>query len=301
MKKLSLAIVLILGLIGVWWYSSHSAPKPGEAEITNAELKNIPSPEEILANDYEKIAKNLKPENIEGDEWKQINNYSLTPEKLVTKDSAATYFKTAQVNIPDIYSCLKKDYCGMTTRNDNDAYFDDQATPAHIMINRNLKIMKESLRKDVALKSQVDWDVLNDLASSGNELLAVEALDIIREFDSESVKTDDLIKLTSDYKGTAKADALVRISKKTGASDKLLVSREIQNIFADENSDKDTVISILEQVKEMSVPEDEIVRILRNLCHYKEFDKDDEIKEKNWLMIKSKAKKIYPEFEKICN
>jgi hypothetical protein len=295
MKKISLTLVIVLGLIGVWWLTSHSAPKQGAVE--NLESTTVPSPEEILANDYEKIAINLKPENISGDEWKQINTYSLKPEKLVTKESAAVYFKTAQANIPDIYSCLKKDFCGMTTRNDNDAYFDDQATPAHILINRNLKIMKESLRKDIALKSQVDWDVLNDLASTGNELLAVEALDIIREFDSESVKTDDLIKLTSDYKGTAKADALARIAKKNGTSDKLLVSREVQNVFADENSDNDTVISVLEQLKNMNFSQDELSRILRNLCRYK----DNEAEERNWLMVKSQAKKIYPEFEKLCN
>lgn len=295
MKKISLTLVIVLGLIGVWWLTSHSAPKQGAVE--NLESTTVPSPEEILANDYEKIAINLKPENISGDEWKQINTYSLKPEKLVTKESAAVYFKTAQANIPDIYSCLKKDFCGMTTRNDNDAYFDDQATPAHILINRNLKIMKESLRKDIALKSQIDWDVLNDLASTGNELLAVEALDIIREFDSESVKTDDLIKLTSDYKGTAKADALARIAKKNGTSDKLLVSREVQNVFADENSDNDTVISVLEQLKNMNFSQDELPRILRNLCRYK----DNEAEERNWLMVKSQAKKIYPEFEKLCN
>lgn len=295
MKKIILAFVCIIGLIGVWWLTSHSAPN--KVETTEAEEKSIPSPEEILANDYEKIARNLKPENIEGDEWKQINTYSLTPEKIVTKDSAAAYFKTAQSNIPDIYSCLKKDFCGMTTRNENDAYFDDQATPAHILINRNLKIMKESLRKDIALKSQVDWELLQDLASSGNELLSVEALDIIREFDSESVKTDDLIKLTSDYKGTAKADALVRIAKKNGTSDKLLVSREIQNVFADTNSDNDTVISVLEQMKSMNFSQDALSRILRNLCRYKE----DPAEERNWLMIKSQAKKVYPDFEKLCN
>ena len=295
MKKISLTLVIVLGLIGVWWLTSHSAPKQGAVEIQ--ESTTVPSPEEILANDYEKIAINLKPENISGDEWKQINTYSLKPEKLVTMESAAVYFNTAQAQIPDIYSCLKKDFCGMTTRNDNDAYFDDQATPAHILINRNLKIMKESLRKDIALKSQVDWDVLNDLASTGNELLAVEALDIIREFDSESVKTDDLIKLTSDYKGTAKADALARIAKKNGTSDKLLVSREVQNVFADENSDNDTVISVLEQLKNMNFSQDELPRILRNLCRYK----DNEAEERNWLMVKSQAKKIYPEFEKLCN
>ena len=183
----------------------------------------------------------------------------------------------------------------MTTRNDNDAYFDDQATPAHILINRSLLIMKESLRKDINLKSQVDWEILQELASSGNELLAVEALDIIREFDSESMKTDDLIKLSSDYKGSAKADALVRIAKKKNPTDKLLVASEIEEVFA--SSDNDTVISVLEQMKQMNFSQNELSRILRNLCRYK----GDPEEERNWLMVKSLATKIYSDFEKLCN
>ncbi len=291
MKKIILSIVIVLGLIGVWWFTSHSAP----SGVISTTEESIPSPEKILANDFEKITRNLKPENMTGQEWGLINTYSLPPEKIVKKETAAAFFKSANGNLPDIYSCLKKDFCGMTTRNENDAYFDDQATPAHILINRNLKIIKESLRKDIELKSQVDWDLMNALASSGNELLAVEALDIIREFDSESVKTDDLIKLTSDYKGTAKADALVRIAKKNGTSDKLLVASEIEEVFA--NGDNDTVISVLEQVGKMNFSQNDLSRLLRNLCRYK----DNEAEERNWLMIKSQAKKLYSDFEQICN
>ena len=291
MKKILLVLVFILGLSGVWWITSHSTPSLTEGDTT----EKLPSPEQILANDYEKIARNLKPENISGNEWGLINNYSLPVEKVVTKESAGSFFKTAQANIPDIYSCLKKDFCGMTTRNDNDAYFNDQATPAHILINRNLKIMKESLRKDITLQSQVDWELLQDLAASGSEMLSVEALDIIREFDSESVKTDELIKLTSDYKGTAKADALLRISKNNGSADKMLLASEIEEVFA--SADNDTVISVLQQLKQMSFSETELSRLLRNLCRYK----DNPEEERNWLMIKSQAKKLYPNFEKICN
>ncbi len=272
--------------------TSHSVPQKGE---TVAEGKALPTPEEIVASDYEKIAVHLKPENTAGDEWKQINNYAATPEKLVSKDSAAGYFKTAQSNIPDIYSCLKKDFCGMTTRNEDDAYFDDQKTPAHILINRNLKIMKEALRKDISLKSQVDWELMQTLAAEGSEMLSVEALDIIREFDSDSVKTDELIKLTSDYKGTAKADALERISKKEGASDKLLLASEVEETFA--TGDADTVISVLEKVKNMNFKQTDLPKVLRNLCVYK----DNPEQERNWKMIKYQATKVYSDFEKICN
>ncbi|MBC7427150.1 MAG: hypothetical protein H7336_00975 [Bacteriovorax sp.] len=291
MKKLILALFIVSGLIGVWWISSRSAP----SKISEEKSGRVATPEQILANDYEKIAKNLKPENISGDEWKQINTYSLAPEKIVTKVSAPVYFKTAQNNIPDIFSCLKRDFCGMTTRNDNDSYFDDQKTPAHILINRNLQVMKESLKQDPLLKSQVDWELMQELAASGSEMLAVEALDIIRQYDAEGMKTDELLKLSDNYRGEAQAEAIERISKKNSPSDKLLVSNKIQDIF--ESSDNDTVISVLDKVKGMNYTNTELSHILINLCRYK----NDVNEVRNWRMIKSKANKIFSDFEKLCN
>ena len=183
----------------------------------------------------------------------------------------------------------------MEVRNEDDAYFDDQATPAHILINRNLKILKESLRKDESLKLKINWELMQELASEASELLSIEALDIIREFDTNAFKTADLIKFSSDYTGTTKADALARIASKNNASDKLLVADEIKNTFA--SSDNNTVISVLEKVSEMSFSKTEKAKILINLCHYK----DNPEEERNWKMIRYQATKIYPEFEKLCN
>lgn len=292
MKKTLLALLIVIGVAGVWW-SQTSHPVPS-SQITETE-NSSKTPDEILASDMEKITRNLRPENIQGQEWEQINTYSLAPEKIVSKDNAHSFFKVTQNNIPDMYACLKKDFCGMTTRGEDDAYFDDQRTPAHILINRNLKVMKEALRKDSSLKSQVDWEMLHELASSEAEMIQVEALDILREFDSETMKTEDLIKLTEDYQGSAKADALVRISKSGNSADKRLVANELQEVFA--MADANTVISVLENMKQMALKTVEVNRVVKNLCRFK--DNADEAH--NWTMIKYEAKKLTSEFDKICN
>ncbi len=295
MKKVLLPLLIVIVVAGAWWNfsprSSFTAPEV-TSEVTPAPTP-MKSPEEIVAADYEKIAKHLSARNTSGDEWKQINNYSLTPEALVTNANAKTYFKTAQSNVPDIFSCLKKDFCGMETRGEDDAYFDDQKTPAHILLNRNLKIMKESLKKDGSLKSEVDWDLMKELATSGSDMLSVEALDIIREFDSESMKTDELIKMTQDLQGQAKADALLRLSKKSNSTDKILLASEIEEIFA--QKDGNTVISVLEKLRNMSLGAN-ASRILFHLCRFKENED-----KQNWPTIKFLASKVNNEFEKNCN
>lgn len=293
MKKVLLPLLIVIVVAGAWWnYSPRSSfTAPGETpDASHAPMK---SPEEIVAGDYEKIAKNLSAKNTSGEEWKQINNYSLTPEALVTNGNAKTFFKTAQSNVPDIFSCLKKDFCGMETRNENDAYFDDQKTPAHILLNRNLKIMKQSLRVDGSLKSEVDWELMKELATSGSDMLSVEALDIIREFDSESIKTDELIKVTQDLKGQAKADALLNLSKKTNSTDKILLASEVADTFA--SSDANTVISVLEKLRNMSLGAN-ATRVLVHLCRFKDNEESH-----NWPMIKMMANKVNNEFEKMCN
>lgn len=291
MKKSILALLIVIGIAGVWWsQSSHPVPSSQVSEQGLLEK----TPEQILADDFEKITKNLNPKNIEGDEWKKINNYSSSVDQIVSKENAAAFFKVTQNNLPDIYSCLKKDYCGMTTRGEDDAYFDDQRTPAHILINRNLKVMKEALIKDSSLKSKVNWDMLYEMASSEAEMIQVEALDILREFDTESMKTEELIKLTEGYKGTAKADALVRLSKGKNPADKHLVASEVEEVFA--MADANTVISVLENMKQMAFESSEINRIIKNLCRFKENTEEAH----NWTMIKYEANKLTTEFEKNC-
>lgn len=293
MKKVLLPLLIVIVVAGAWWNYSPRSSFTASGVAPKASSAPMKSPEEIVADDYEKIAKHLSERNTSGDEWKQINNYSLTPATLVTTSNAKTYFKTAQSNVPDIFSCLKKDFCGMETRGEDDAYFDDQKTPAHILLNRNLLIMKESLKKDGSLKSEVDWDLMKELATSGSDMLSVEALDIIREFDSESVKTDELIKVTQDLKGQAKADALVNLSKKTNSTDKILLASEVSDVFA--SGDANSVISVLEKLRNMSLGAN-ATRTLVHLCRFKDNEESH-----NWPVIKNQALKVNNEFEKMCN
>lgn len=289
MKKVILPLLIVIVVAGAWWnFSPRSSSLPFTEETTT-----LKSPEEIMAGEYKKIARNLSPENISGDEWKQINNYAALPETLITKTNAKKYFVVASSNVPDIFSCLKKDFCGMETRGEDDAYFDDQRTPAHILLNRNLKIMKESLKKDESLKSEVDWDLMKEIAISGSDMLSVEAVDIIREFDSEAVKTDELIKITQNLKGEAKADALVRLSKKSNSTDKILLASEVEEVFA--MGDANTAISVLEKLRNMGLGAN-ASRVLKNLCRFKDNDESH-----NWPVVRNEAIKINNEFEKMCN
>lgn len=297
MKKVLLPLLIVIVVAGAWWSysprSSFTSSSSDETKTNHDMATPMKSPEEILANDYEKIARNLSPKNTANDEWKQINNYAVRPETLVNAENAKSYFKTAQSNVPDLFSCLKKDFCGMETRGEDDAYFDDQRTPAHILLNRNLSIMKESLRKDNSLKSEVDWELMKELARSGSDMLSVEALEIIREFDSESVKTDELIKVTQDLKGEAKADALVRLSKRSNSTDKILLASEVAEIFA--MGDANSVISVLQKLRNMSLGAN-ASRVLKNLCRFKDNEQNH-----NWPIIKTEANKINNDFEQMCN
>ena len=295
MKKVTLSLLIVIVVAGAWWnFSPRSSSLPvSEIRASTEETKAMKSPEEIVASEYEKIARNLSPENTNGDEWKQINNYAATPETIITMANAKKYYKVASSNAPDIFSCLKKDFCGMATRGEDDAYFDDQRTPAHILLNRNLKIMKESLRKDDSLKSEVDWDLMKELATSGSDMLSVEALDIIREFDSEAVKTDELIKITQDLKGEAKAEALVRLSKKSNSTDKILLASEVEEVFA--MGDANTAISVLEKLRNMGLGAN-ASRILKNLCRFRDGEESH-----NWPVVRNQAIKVNNEFEKMCN
>lgn len=256
---------------------------------------NFKSPERIVGDDYRKIIKNLKPENIKNNEWLEINNYFVKVEDAVNSNNASLFFSSAQSNLPDLYACLKKDFCGMETRGEDDAYFDDKRTPAHILINRSLKFIGESLRKDASLKSKVNWDLIQELANFDAEIIQVEAIAILREFYSDSIRINQLLKITESYKGLTKANALVSISKNANPQEKLLVANEVEDLFAD--ADAHTVISVLENLKEMGIEEKETPTLLSGLCRFKE---DDQNGGGNWKMIKHLTKKINSEFEKIC-
>ncbi len=286
MKK-TLIVLTIFITAGVGAWKMVSSPPLASA------VTPVKEPEEIVGSDFEKIEKNLKPENIKVSEWKNINNYALKEQDMVNVQNAEKYFLTAKNNLPEIYTCLKKDFCGMES-SIGDPYFDDQRTPAHILMNRSLKIMKESLKENPALKSQVDWDLMEDFASSEHEMLSVEALDLINQYGAGNSKVADALKKTQNFSGEAKADALVRITRNATSSDKKYVAFEIEDIF--ENGDAHTVISVLENVDQMNFKKESLMKMFSSLCRFKE----GQINPGNWKMINLLASRLNSEFESLC-
>jgi hypothetical protein len=297
MKKLFL-IFIISGIVGAWWINSSrslSAQPKVQPKVALKTNVSRPSPEAILANDFAKITANLNPKNIENDEWAKINDYSLAPQYIINKNNVRGFFTVSKNNLPDLYSCLKKDFCGMETRGEQDSYFDDERTPAHILIKRNLTFIKESLAVDPSLAKEIDWDLMQELAASNSEMLSIESLEIMREYNPALNKTDRLIELTKDSKGNVKAEVLVKLASKATAADKLLIANEVKEVFA--ASDANTALSVLGNVKKMAFNSTQTPGLLKNLCKFKE----EENLKHNWPMVKYEANKIYADFEKSCN
>lgn len=286
MKKILSSSLIILTIAVVVWWAQKPAP-------TAATLSPVQSPEEIVGSDFEKIEKNLKPENIKTDEWKEINNFAANPEVIVTQKNAIGFLKTAQNNLPELYSCLKKDFCGMES-SENDPYFDEERTPAHIVMNRSLKVIKESLNKNPALSAEVNWELLEELAHSGESMLEVEAVDIINKFNPAGKGLEDTLKMSRNYTGTAKAEALVRLSENAKNGEKRMIANEIEEIFA--SADAHTVISVLENMDQMKLGPTATLKTFNNLCRFKE----NSTNPGNWKMIDYLASKLNPEFKKIC-
>lgn len=285
MKKIVLiAMILIPASIGVWMMQT-STHRPETPTIQK-------TPAQTVEGDLDKIQKQLKPENISNNEWKEINNYAIRPENLITTSNAESFFNTAKNNLPEIYNCLKKDFCGMEP-SENDPYFDDQRTPAHILLNRNLQIIKESLKKNPSLSNAVDWDLMDQLANSQQEMLEVEALDIIENFNPSREGVEGTLKAVKNFKGTSKADSLIRVSSRASVKDKQLIINEIEEVFA--TSDAHTVISVLERMDQMQLSKESMLKSFRNLCHFK-----NDANPGNWKMIHFLANKLNSEFNKLC-
>ncbi len=288
-KTLIVLAIFITAGAGVWKINSrlNFSPPPTSA-VSSVKESGV-----IVNSDFEKIEKNLKTENIKISEWKNINNYALKVKDMINSQNAEKYLLTATNNLPEIYKCLKKDFCGMES-SEGDPYFDDQRTPAHILMNRSLKVIQESLKENPALKILVDWNLMEDFASSGHEMLSVEALDLINQYGSGNTKITDALQSTHNFSGEARADALMRITKNATASDKKQVASEIEDVFA--NGDAHTVISILESIDKMQFKKESLLTMFSSLCRFNEA----QINPGNWKMINLLASRLNTEFESLC-
>lgn len=294
-KYFLLFIILIFVIAGGWW-KSHSGNSANQNSLTanNSDSTKRRSGAEILANDQMVLEKNLSPETLNDKNWEQVNDYTLSAKNLVTKDNARELFKLTQVSAKDLAFCLKKDFCGMEKRNDDDSYFDENKTPGHILLARNLEILQESLRKDNHLKRELNFDLLRSLTESENEKIQVIVLELLKDYDAGTADAGKLLEIADNYKGNAKANAFEKIAAIENAGDRSLLISSIEKSFMQD--DPNTVISIVEKIKKMNLNEREIEKISQSLCHFKENGADDP----NWKMIKYNMKKVI-ELDKVCN
>lgn len=292
-KKIIVVFVLIFGSALVWW-KSQQGTMPIESRNSSGSTR---TGSEILANDQAKLEANLRPIILSDKNWKAVNDYALNAKTLVTKDNAKELFELTQKSAKDLASCLSKDFCGMERRSDADAYFDDKKTPGHILLGRNLEIMIETLEQNNELRKKLDWELIRELTDNGNEKIQVLALDIIKNYDSENSNTDKLLEIADRFEGNAKANALEKIADKdkNSLNSRILLVNALEKSFAQD--DPHTVISIVEKIGKMNLSNDEILKVSRNLCHFKE---DHGADDPNWKMIKYNMKNI-TDLNNICN
>lgn len=291
-KKTIIVSILVLFCAGGWWKS-----QPGTSLSLSKTPVKVNAVTDILADDQQKLERNINKEVLADEFWPQINDYTKNAKSMVDKNNAKAIFKITQGAIKDLATCLKKDFCGMERRNDNDAYFDDVKTPGHILLGRNLDIMIEALQVDPDLKKELEWELIRELTENENEKIQVLALEIIKDFDQSGADTDKLLEIADNFKGNAKAEAFAKIASRDSLNtenNRILLVNALEKSFS--GDDPNTVISVVEKMNKMRLSESEIAKVSRNLCHFKENGSDDP----NWKMIKYDMAKV-ADLDKICN
>ncbi|MGZ3789884.1 MAG: hypothetical protein ACXVLQ_15200 [Bacteriovorax sp.] len=286
--KILYGIFVLLSAV-LWMYSWHGVHSH-QSDFADARK----SGESILSNDRQKLERSLKKEILKDENWVKVNDYSLAVKDLVTKKNARELFNLTNESISDLARCLKKDFCGMERRNDDDAYFDESKTPAHILLGRNLEIMLESLQIYPELKQKVNWELINELTDSANEQIQVLSILLLKKFNLKEDESDKLYKFADDFKGSAKARALKELALRNSDTDRELLLNSIEKSFAID--DPHTAISIVESLGKMNLSKNELERVSRNLCHYKDNGETDP----NWKMIRYLMGKISIDLNRTC-
>jgi hypothetical protein len=285
MKKL-LTLVFICTVSAMLWLNNrpqHSPSLDREEQITH-------SPEQILRNDLAKIEIHLDSKVVKSDLWQDVLKYEVTPKELVNSQNVKSIFEVSNNAIGGIHSCLLKDFCGMETRGDFDPYFDEKNTPSHFLLERNLKLMKESLDKDPTLASSIDWDLINQISEDESERTSSAAMDLLAVHFKASEKEEALLKTIGRKTGEAKAKSLLSLSKNATNKTKALLANEVEESFA--MADANTVISVLEKLKEMKLTTQLLADVMPRLCRFKESH--------NWPMIIFEAQKNDFNLQTVC-
>ncbi len=251
--------------------------------------------EGILANDRLVLERNLRTRVLHDPNWIKVNDFSIGIQELVDSENAKDMFKISNDSLDDLESCLKKDFCGMERRSEDDSYFDDGKTPGHILLGRNLEILLQSLKFNPELSNRLDWDLIRELTESANEKVQVLALKLLKDYKTNESDTARLLKIAENFKGKAKADALIFLSDRNANADREMILNSLEKSFA--NDDPNTAISVVEKLGKMNLLKSELERIAKYLCHYKEKGAD----EHNWKMIDYQMGKLDVDLDNICN
>lgn len=279
---------MALGFGFLWKSQSRAQLKDRPGDLT-------PQKENILRNDQEKLEKNIKKEIVKDKDWANIIDYSKSPKILVNANNVHSLFKLANGSLASLENCLKKDFCGMEKRNDNDSYFDQNNTPGHILLGRNLSIMLESLRQNPKLSKDIDWDLILELTDNSNEKVQVLALELIKNFNPKNKDSDNYYKIVDGYKGNAKAQGLLKLSTNRSPEEHATLLNSLEKSFA--MDDPHTVISVIEQLAGMNLSSEDLTNISKNLCHFYNNGSDDP----NWKMIRYEMGKVGVDLESVCS
>ncbi len=245
-------------------------------------------------NDLKKIESFLKPANITSPNWEKLVDYRTNLKQTINLENAVSYFETANQNLPDLVICLRKDFCGMEPASLSSPYFDDERTPAHLLVARTLDVIKESLRLHPELASKVDWNLITEISGlAGNEVRA-SSMDLLVSFDVRNNGRAHLFEIAESYKGEAKAKFYSKMAKDLEPSERPVFISTLEKSL--EQDDAHTVISIVEKLNTFQLSKNEVVNVEKVLCRFKQ----DDPKDPNWLMIKYNMSKLDNRFEQNC-
>jgi hypothetical protein len=250
-----------------------------------------------LEHDQAILEKNLNNTIIHSRDWQNFKNFSIPIKELVNLNNANEFFELSKTMIADLSLCLKKNYCGMERRNENDSYFDNQRTPGHILLERSLAILSESLTLKPSLSQNLDWELLDSLTQNENESIKVESLKLINRFHADIKNQEKILRITEKFSGKSKADGLVEVSNSTRLSRNDILE-SIANSFSFD--DPHTVISIIEKLELYHLTKNEFEKISPYLCRFKSNDKTEIEESPNWKMIKFDLGKFNINLEEIC-
>lgn len=291
MKKLIIPTIIITIITSLALFVKNNASKV-ESDTKNLESSPIASVE-ILKEDLDKIESRLTIEDSKKNIWQDLNNYSKKPEEIVTLENKMEYMDFLNRNMVELKSCIKKDFCGME-KLEGKAYFDDEKTPAHILLARELEILKNILKLDSKLTEKVDWNLISDLSLMKSPIVQNIALDLLRNFDQRNNGAEKLLKMTQEYKGELKAKLFLNLMKDSLPNERRILINAFKDSFS--KDDAHTVISILEKIEKMNFKKDELLEILPYLCRFKE----SELQAHNLKTISMHVSRLNMSIKEIC-